>query len=61
MTFSQDMDLAEINMFAFNQALEALKALASGEAEVVRDSDDEVIGVRWTPPELDCHEEIFWN
>lgn len=61
MTYSQEMDMAEINMFAFNQALDALKALANDEAEVVRNADGEVIGVRWTPEDIDCHEEIFWE
>lgn len=62
MQITNDMSASDLNMFAFSQALEALKALANQQATVIRERDGaEVIGVRWTPPGADCPEQIFWN
>ena len=45
---------------AWNQALDAVKALARGDAEVLRDDDGEPIGVRWPTEDGDCVESLHW-
>ena len=54
-------DEAEVMKMAWNQALDALRSLARGEADVVYDDDGEPTGVRWPTEDGECMDSISWG
>ena len=56
------LDEAEVYRFAWGQTLEALQALARGEATVVLDDNGVASGVEWEPSDSPgCPERIGWE
>lgn len=56
-----EIDMAEIYEDALMSAIAALQALARGEAEILRDEQDQPNGVKWFRKDAGCWDECTWE